>query len=107
MIDNPELVKTLMAKMETHLPIPAQATNVLVRNLRDGTGKVSSKQLLWIDSVLYMGDTGGIGCAVKLPGSATQVLVTSLTHLRIPSAHPLSKDIRAYQTARTKILAEA
>ena len=106
MIDDPSQVTALMQKMKAHLPIPAQATNALVRSLRASAVKIASKQRMQIENVMYLDDEGGIGCALKVPGQVDTAVVVSLTHLRLPSTHPLAPDVRAYQIARTKKLAE-
>ena len=106
MIDDPTQVTALMQKMKAHLPIPAQATNALVRTLRASAGNIASKRRMQIEKVMYLGDEGGIGCSLKVPGQEDTALVVSLTHLRLPSTHPLAPDVRAYQIARTKKLAE-
>jgi len=107
MIDDPTQVTALMQKMKAHLPIPAQATNALVRNLRASAVNIASKRRsMQIEKVMYLGDEGGIGCVLKVPGQEDTAVVVSLTHLRLPSTHPLAPDVRAYQIARTKKLAE-
>lgn len=106
MIDDPTQVTALMQKMKAHLPIPAQATNALVRSLRASAVNIASKRRMQIEKVMYLGDEGGIGCALKVPGQEDTAVVVSLTHLRLPSTHPLAPDVRAYQIARTKKLAE-
>ena len=106
MIDDPTQVTALMQKMKAHLPIPAQATNALVRTLRASAGNIASKRCMQIEKVMYFGDEGGIGCSLKVPGQEDTAVVVSLTHLRLPSTHPLAPDVRAYQIARTKKLAE-
>ena len=106
MIDDPTQVTALMQKMKAHLPIPAQATNALVRTLRTSAGNIASKRRMQIEKVMYLGDEGGIGCGLKVPGQEDTAVVVSLTHLRLPSTHPLAPDVRAYQIARTKKLAE-
>jgi hypothetical protein len=83
----------LMQKMEAHLPIPAQATSALVRTLRASAVKISSKQRMQIDMVVYLGDEGGIACGLKVPGQEDTAVVVSLTHLRLPSTHPLAPDV--------------
>jgi len=88
------------------LPIPAQATNALVRSLRASAVNIASKRRMQIEKVMYLGDEGGIGCKLKVPGQEDTAVVVSLTHLRLPSTHPLAPDVRAYQIARTKKLAE-
>ena len=107
MIDDPTQVTALMQKMKSHLPIPAQATNALVRSLRASAVNIASKRRsMQIEKVMYLGDEGGIGCGLKVPGQEDTAVVVSLTHLRLPSTHPLAPDVRAYQIARTKKLAE-
>ena len=107
MIDDPTQVTALMRKMKAHLPIPAQATNALVRNLRASAVNIASKRRsMQIEKVMYLGDEGGIGCVLKVPGQEDTAVVVSLTHLRLPGTHPLAPDVRAYQIARTKKLAE-
>ena len=94
-----------MQKMEAHLPIPAQATNALVHTLRASGVNIASKRRMQIAQVVYLGDEGGIGCGLKVPGQADTAVVVSLTHLRLPPTHPLAPDVRAYQSARTQKLA--
>ena len=106
MIDDRTQVTALMQKMKAHLPIPVQATNALVRNLRASAVNIASKRRMQIEKVMYLGDEGGIGCALKVPGQQDTAVVVSLTHLRLPSIHALAPDVRAYQIARTKKLAE-
>jgi len=105
MIDDRTQVTALMQKMKAHLPIPAQATNALVRSLRASAVNIASKRRMQIEKVMYLGDEGGIGCKLKVPGQEDTAVVVSLTHLRLPSTHPLAPDVRAYQIARTKKLA--
>ena len=105
MIDNPKQVKTLMLKLKSHLPIPAEATDLLIRNLRTNSINISPNSRIEITDVMYMGDEGGICCALKVIDQEEIAVVASLTHLRLPNTNPLSPDIRAYQTLRTKKLA--
>ena len=66
------------------MPIPAQATNALVRNLRASAVNIASKRRMQIEKVMYLGDEGGIGCVLKVPGQEDTAVVVSLTHLRLP-----------------------
>jgi hypothetical protein len=59
MIDNPKQVTTLMQKLKSHLPIPAKATDALIRNLRTNSIIISSNTGIEILNVMYMGDEGG------------------------------------------------
>lgn len=105
MIDNYAEAMALVRKMEAHLPISARPTKAFVHSMRENGMTVSPNQPLQVESVLYMGDEGGIGCAVEPPGRKGTAVVTSLTHIRVDANHPLAKEIRAYQVERTRKLA--
>jgi len=69
MIDNPKQVTTLMQSLKMHLPIPANATDALIRNLRHSSINISSNAHLEIMDVMYMGDEGGNLLRLKDTGS--------------------------------------
>ena len=104
MIDNYEYAMGLMKKMEKHLPIPAQPTKTFIHAMRKNGIKVKSNQKLQVESIVYLGDEGGIGCCVGLLKKG-EVVVTSLTHIRVANSHILGKDIRKYQKMRVDVLA--
>ncbi len=106
MIDDPTMVARLMDRMQAHLPIPAYLTKALVRTLRQQKVNSSADRVLFIKSVLYGGDEGGIGCDLTATPDAKVAVVVSLTHLRFAPTHPLFGEIRAYQRERLKRLAE-
>jgi len=105
MIDNPKQVTTLMQKLKSHLPISAKATNMLIGNLRTNSINIPSNARIEITDVMYMGDEGGICCALKVIDQEEVAVVVSITHLRLLNTHPLLPEVRAYQTLRTKKLA--
>jgi hypothetical protein len=105
MIDDYAPAMELMRKMETQLPIPARSTGALVRAMREQGVKLPGDQELQIKRVFYAGDEGGIMCDVTLSEEAKEAIIVSITHLRVPSRHPLAKEIREYQTERTRRLA--
>jgi hypothetical protein len=94
-----------MQKLKSQLPIPAKATDALIRSLRTSSINISSNTGIEIKDVMYMGDEGGICCALRVIDQEEVAVVVSLTNLRLLNTHPLSPDIRAYQTLRTKKLA--
>jgi len=105
MIDDQEQVQMLLDRMQTALPIPATMTSGLMRGLRD-QGKSVGKRDVLIHSVVYSGDEGGILCSITVPSpKAKEVVLVSLTHLRVSLRHPLGAEIRAYQRARIGKLA--
>jgi len=106
MIDNPKQVTALIRDLKAHLPIPAKATKPLCDLLRRQSIDVSPTTFLEIIDVVYMGDDGGICCAIKVASQEKAAVVVSLTHLSLPSSSPLAKNVTAYQTQRIKKLAK-
>jgi len=88
MIDNPKQVTTLMQKLKSHLPIPAKATDALIRNLRTNSINLSSNTGIEIKDVMYMGDEGGICCALRVIDQEDVAVVVSITNLRITKYTP-------------------
>ncbi len=104
-IDDYAKAMELIHKMEAQLPIPARLTNTVVRMLRKQGVKITRGQELQIKRVFYAGDEGGIVCDVTPSQDATDAIVISITHLRVPPRHPLAGEIRAYQRERTRRIA--
>ena len=71
--------------------------------LNNNNIKIKPKSLLEIKKVLYMGDEGGIGCVIPFK-NATELLLVSLTHLRIKEKQPFVKEIKDYQSSRKQTL---
>jgi hypothetical protein len=106
-IDNPGTVAMLLEQMDDQLPIPAFPTKDVVRTLRRRGVKASTDHALSVKRVFYAGDEAGIVCDVTPSHAAKDVLIVSLTHLRIAPRHPLFPAIVAYQRERIKRLAAA
>ncbi len=108
MIDDRIEVEKLMKLMEAALPIQVYLTNRVSHSLRESHNvKIKTTQAVQIGHIIYLGDDGGIGCALisKSLEKAKQAYITSLTRLRVNRTHPLYKEIRAYQLKRVKKLA--
>jgi hypothetical protein len=105
MIDNPGTVARLLEQMENLLPIPAFPTKDVVRTLRRRGAQASTDRALSVKRVFYAGDEAGIVCDVTPTRAAKEVLIVSLTHLRIAPKHPLFPAIVAYQRERVRRLA--
>lgn len=103
MIDHPETVERLMAKLNQMLPIPARITPELQASLRGQTGGAVPARcaITWIS---YMGDEGGIVCKLDLGENVAKQAFTSITHLRFDPRLPLAREITAYQKHRVKHL---
>ena len=74
-----------------------------MKAVRQEGANIKVNDAVEIDSVLYLGDEGGIACAIGMWGGKT-VVVTSLTHLRMDGDHPLAARIHAYQLRRSQHL---
>ena len=105
MIDDPGKVARLVVQMENQLPIPAFPTKDVVRTLRRRGVHASTDRVLSVKRVFYAGDEAGIVCDVTPSRAAKEVLIVSLTHLRIAPKHPLFTAIVAYQRERVRRLA--
>ncbi|MBC8249587.1 MAG: hypothetical protein H8E90_07900, partial [Anaerolineales bacterium] len=105
MIDDYDKATELMRKMEAQLPIPARPTGAFVRAMREQGIKIPGDQELQIKRVFYAGDEGGVCCDVTLSEDAEEAIIVSITHLRVPSRHPLAEEIRGYQRERTRRIA--
>jgi hypothetical protein len=103
MIDHPETVERLLAKLSAALPIPARVTPELQTSLRGQTGGVVPVQCA-VTSIYYMGDEGGIVCKLDLGSNTGKQAFTSITHLRFDPRLPLAREITAYQKHRVKHL---
>ncbi len=104
-VDDVNQALALVEKMKSALPLTARPTKTLIRALRQQGITVSSGQALTIKDVLYVGDEGGISCAIAPPGKPKEVLICSLTHLEIEGSNPLAKAMRSYQQKRSAKLA--
>ena len=104
-IDDPRTVARLMDAMGEHLPIPVSATTELAQTLQQGGLNFKAGRSLSIERVFYGGDEGGISCYIAPTPGVKEVVLCSLTHLRIERGHPLYREIRAYQRERNRRIA--
>ena len=107
MIDDYSRAMDLVHMMNEQLPIPVRLGSLVKRTLQEKGLTVSRDQKFEIKRVFYFGDEGGIMCDVTPAKDAKEAVVVSLTHLLIPTQHPLAQEIRAYQRERTRRLAQS
>jgi hypothetical protein len=104
MIDDIDKATDLVEMLTKELPLFAYPTKNLRNSMLNSNNiKLKPKSLLEIKEVLYMGDEGGIGCVIPFK-NATELLLISLTHLRIIEKQPLVKEIKEYQSSRNQSL---
>jgi hypothetical protein len=110
-IDDPVETRELLQNIEANLPISVRLNAHGINSLREqGRYIENSDDVLQVDSVLYMGDMGGILCAIECQldaDSGKELLMTSITHLKIDPSHPLAEQIKRYQKNRMASMAIA
>jgi len=90
----------LIEEIQDFLPIPVYPSKKLQKILRKQGISIPKNAELKILEVFDSGDAGGIVCTIM--DENKEVLVVSLTHLRVIPDHPLSDKILAYQKQRMK-----
>jgi hypothetical protein len=105
MIDNPDQVERLVAKLRESLPLVATVTPEVAAVIRKQSPEADPLRRYSITRVDYAGDEGGIVCNVELgPENDDRALFTSITHLRFGYAGAITRQITAYQKHRVKRL---
>jgi hypothetical protein len=105
MIDNPEQVERLLARLQAALPVPARLTPEAAATLQAqnaAAGKIPPVcSITWVS---YAGDEGGIVCKVEFGHETEEAVFISITHLRFDPRLPLAREITAYQKRRVRRL---
>ncbi len=102
MIDDVEKSAVLVEKMRAALPMRAFTTTGLRRTLEKGS-KSGFPHECNVAEVRYLGDEGGIACALDFGIDGTkEVHIVSITHLRFDRRNPLARKIEAYCKHRIK-----
>jgi hypothetical protein len=105
MIDNPDQVERLVAKLRQALPLLASVSPEVAAVIREQSPAADPLSRYPITRVDYAGDEGGIVCKVELdPENGDRALFASITHLRFGQAGPIARQIAAYQKHRVKRL---
>jgi hypothetical protein len=105
MIDDPDQVERLVAKLRELLPLFATVTPEVVAVIREQSPEADPSRRYSITRVDYAGDEGGIVCRVELgPEKDDRALFASITHLRFGHAGPIARQITAYQKHRVNRL---
>jgi hypothetical protein len=103
MIDNPEKVSSLIARLESKLPLRARVPPLLADSLRERSPEMVVPPECDVAAIHYAGDEGGILCALDFGDDATkEVHIVSITHLAFHRSEPYARDIESYQRHRLK-----
>jgi hypothetical protein len=88
----------LVEKMKEYLDIPIYGNSGLLKFLGEQNDiKLQPNHEFTIDTVMYVGDDGGIMCMLKSEEMENQVFSVSLSFLKVADDHPLADEIRSYQ----------
>jgi len=105
MIDHPERVQRLIAKLTAALPLAAIVTPELAATIRAQSSSVDAPGRCSITWVSCSGDGGGIVCKLDLGREeSAKAFFVSITHLAFDPRSPLACEIVAYQKHRSKRL---
>ena len=104
MIDNPDQVERLLARLQAALPLPARVTPELATTLQAQNPASEIPSTCSITWISYAGDEGGIVCRLDLAQEIEKTAFVSITHLRFDPRIPMARDIATYQKHRVKRL---
>jgi len=100
-IDNYQVAIDLVEDLKASLPFSVYPEKRLVKQLQAQGVSVTADQELQVNSILYVGDMGGITFNIEIGKSVCSL---SVTHLIMLSDHPLFERVKAYQSHRTRKL---
>lgn len=105
-----DYVLDLIERLKPFLPMTVTPGKALIATLRsDGKAEVKLKKdtRLKVVDAHYLGIEGGLALACESPAKGnTNMMVNSITHLKLDPKHPFYKELRAYQLSRIAWLAE-
>jgi hypothetical protein len=103
MLDKPEKTAELVATLTAAVPFEVTLIPDVIALLARQQRPVAVNGTETVHEVSYAGDEGGILCHLQ-PKDADNVVVVSLTHVRLARALPFAAAVSAYQKHRTKKL---
>ncbi|USE35455.1 hypothetical protein [Endozoicomonas sp. SCSIO W0465] len=105
-----DYVLDLIERLKPHLPMTVTPGKALLATLRSDDKrdvKLKKDTRLKVVNAHYLGVEGGLALACEPPAKVNNnMLVNSITHLKLDPKHPLYKELRAYQLARIAWLAQ-
>ena len=103
MLDKPEKTRELIAVLKAALPFEVALMPELIADLARQDKPVTVKPIDTVSEISYLGDAGGIVCHIQ-PEDAENLVLTSLTHVRVPRTLPFAAAVIDYQKHRVKKL---
>jgi hypothetical protein len=103
MLDKLERTLELIATLKAALPFEVALMPDLVADLARQEKPVIVKPIETVSEISYLGDFGGIVCHIQ-PKDGDNLVLTSLTHVRVHRSLPFAGVVRDYQKHRVKKL---
>jgi hypothetical protein len=103
MLDNPRKTSALLSALKAELPFEVAFTPELIAHLAQQPTPVAIRPTGVVSDVSYAGDEGGIICHI-CPALADNIIVVSLTHVRVHPTLPFASAVIEYQKHRVKKL---
>jgi hypothetical protein len=104
MIDHPDHVKRLLARLRAALPLRARVTPELAATLQAKNTVAEIPSTCSITWISYARDEDGIMCRLDFAREIETTAFASITHLRFDVRLPLAHNIAAYQKRRVRLL---
>jgi hypothetical protein len=103
MLDNPEKTTRLLTALKAAVPFEVEVLPSVIKHLQCENLTITNPTRQLVSDLSYAGEEGGIVCHI-VPEGEREVLILSLTHLRVPRRNPLAVAIFDYQKHRIKKL---
>ena len=104
MFDHPKKTARLLAKLERAVPFEVELAPSAVTYLQEKGVASANARRHTVESVTYAGDEGGgIMCRIITAGT-DEMLIVSLTQVKIPLSLPIGLSVLDYQRRRAKSL---
>jgi len=103
MLDKPEKTRALVATLQAASPFEVELTPEVLARLRAQKIDYAVEPRQVVTQVSYAGDEGGIVCHVQ-PKGTENVIILSLTHVRVHRSLPFAAEVLDYQKHRVKKL---
>ena len=99
MLDDPEKTQQLLTTLKASLPFEVDLTPSFAQHLRAQHVALGARNRQMVSEVSYAGDEGGIVCHIA-PPDGREVIIVSLTHVRVPLSMPFAVKVLQYQKYR-------
>jgi hypothetical protein len=101
-IDDPTEARELLRDLEANLPIAVRFNEYGLLNIQEQGSRLEDPHgIFQVERIFYMGDIAGLLCGIEHEvDSEKELMMTSITHLKVDPTHPLAKRIQQYQKKR-------